>query len=322
MPLRFVTATPPPGSGTGPGGGGTGVIDPSLSSGVNADGNISATWTAPDGTVYQLTDPNIGWFTRTEITGWGAITYEVTADANAREGETIRHIRANPGRFTWPLYIWGDNHMQFVQRERQIKRAFMMTMHRAKPGTLRVARPDGTAREIDCYCEAGFEGQPDEMYKFATAALTLYAPDGYWRDATPTIEQRSYAPPASFYSPFLTVSGSNVLGDTVMFNPGDVDAWPTWTITGPSTQFSATNRTTGETFTLTYNLLAGETITITTNRPTVRGPAGQNISTALNWPGATLWGLLPGNNTVSFVATGSGDGSAVELRFNARYEGA
>lgn len=331
MPLRFVTptSTPDPGGGTGgTGGSGTGGIIVPSGTGTTAvdasSGSMVATWTAPDGSLWQLTDTTdaSGWFTRTEIAGWAATSYEIVTDPNARGGESVRHIRSQPARVTWPLHIWGANHQQFTDRERRIKRAFTMTVHRGLPGVLRVARPDGRAREIEAYYEDGFGGNSGEHWVNANPVLTLYCPDGYWRDVAATVATRSYAPASSFFRPFLTITGSNVLGDTVIDNPGDVTAWPVWTIHGPCTQMKATNATTGQSFTLTYNLLAGETITITTDRPTVRGPAGQNVVNALNWPSAYLWGLLPGANTVQFVAAGSGEGSSVELAFHARYEGA
>ncbi len=335
MPLRHVWPTGDPtddGSGGtggtgGTGGSGTGGIIVPSGTGTTAvdasSGSMVATWKAPDGSLWQLTDSSdrYGWFTREDIGGWGATTYEITSDPNARGGDTVRHVRSQPARITWPLYIWGDNHQQFVERERTIKRAITMTVHRGQPGVLRVQRPDGSAREIDAFYEEGFGGS-GEMWLHANTVLTFYCPDGYWRDVAPTVARRSYAPPATFFRPFLTITGSNVLGDTVVDNPGDVTAWPTWTITGPATQLIATNVTTGQSFTLTYNLLAGQKITITTDRPTVRGPAGENIVSALNWPQAYLWGLVPGDNTVAFTAAGSGDGSAAAMAFHARYEGA
>lgn len=328
MPLRYGTSTTPTDPGTGGAGGGGasgggGIIsaaDPASVAG--SGGNMSAIWTAPDGTVWQLTEPDVGWFTRTEITGWGATTYEITTDPNARGGETVRHIRAQPGRLNWPLHIFGDSHQEFVNRERQIKRAIAMTVHRGLPGLLRVSRPDGGAREIEAYYEEGFGGNADEMYKSANPVITFFCPDGYWRDVAAIVERRAYAPASNFFSRFPTISGSNVLGDTIINNPGDVTAWPEWEISGPATQLIATNKTTGQSFTLTYSLLAGETVTITTDRPTVRGPAGENIVSALNWPGAYLWGLTPGENVIQFTAGGGGKGSEVKLSFHARYEGA
>jgi hypothetical protein len=132
----------------------------------------------------------------------------------------------------------------------------------------------------------------------------------------------SYIPGVDFFNPFPMVSDSLALGESAINNPGDVAAWPEWTITGPMSTLAATNVTTGYEFELAYALGAGEQITITTYRPTVRGPAGQNLVSALNWPNAYLWALAPGDNDVIFNVTGGLAGTSVTLAFHARYEGA
>jgi hypothetical protein len=101
-----------------------------------------------------------------------------------------------------------------------------------------------------------------------------------------------------------------------------VAAWPEWTITGPASEIVATNHTYGQSFTLTYDLDAGETLTITTQRPTVRGPAGENLAGSLNWPEAYLWALAPGLNDIEFEVTGANTGTSISLAYHPRYEGA
>lgn len=287
-------------------------------------GTITATWTDPEGTVWELsnTSPDLGWFTPAGPAGWGATSYEIVTDPVPRGGENVRFVQAKPARIVWPIYVWGETHLQFVERWRQIKRAFTMTLHRRQSGTLRVARPDGTAREIDAYYEDGWGGESGENWLFARNAITLFCPDGYWRDVEPVTAVHSYVAGSDFLSPYPKVSDSLTLGETVLTNPGDVDAWPTWTITGPASAVSATNITTGYTFTITHALAAGEQITITTQQPTVRGPVGQNLVSALNWPDAYLWSLAPGDNDVVFNVTGGVAGTSVELTFYPRYEGA
>src|SRR5690606_37411717 len=110
------------------------------------------------------------------------------------------------------------------------------------------------------------------------------------------------------------------LGDTVIYQDGDVEAWPVWTITGPLEQLIAINHTIGASFTLTYSPGAGDEIVITTDPPTVRGPGGEVLTGALDWPGATLWGLVPGENRVAFVALGASAGTRIELTYVPRYE--
>lgn len=287
-------------------------------------GTITATWTDPTGVVWALSDnsDDVGWFTTSGPAGWDATTYEIVTDPLSRGGETVRFIRSKPGHLVWPLYVFGDTHLQYVQRNRQIKRAFMMTMHRSAVGVLRVARPDGTAREIEAYCESGFEGDAGDGWLTSKYAIALFCPDGYWRDITPVTTTNSYVAGADYFAPFPQVSAGLALGETVLTNPGDVDAWPVWTITGPMTAMSATNVTTGYEFTLTYPLLAGEQIVITTLQPTVRGPVGQNLVSALDWPTAYLWWLQPDDNTVIFNVSGAAAGTTIELTFHPRFEGA
>jgi hypothetical protein len=289
-------------------------------------GTMTATWTDPTGVTWQLSDnsPDMGWFTPPGPGGWDATTYEIVTDPLPRGGESVRSVRAKPGRITWPLYVFGETYQQYKQRRRQIKKAFTMTAHRGQAGILRVAvagAPDD-AREIEAFYEGGMEGEGGQGHTWSKDAITLFCPDGYWRDINPITTVHSYVPGVDFFSPFPQVSDSLALGETSLNNPGDVDAWPVWTITGPASAVTATNITTGYEFTLTYGLAAGEQITITTLQPTVRGPAGQNLSYALNWPSAYLWSLAPGDNAVVFNVSGGTVGTSVELTFHPRFEGA
>jgi hypothetical protein len=288
-------------------------------------GNMTATWTDPFGVEWPLTDDSpdgVGFFTTTGPAGWHATTYEIVTDPVPRGGESVRFIRAQPCRIVWPLYVGGDTHLQWLQRHRQIRKAFLSTLHRGIPGTLKISRPDDTAREIDCFYESGFEGQAGEGRLFSKDAITLYAPDGYWRDLNVISISRSYVPGVNFLSPFPQVSDSLTLGETTLNNPGDVDAWPFWTITGPMTALTATNITTGQEFTLTYALNPGEQITIATQQPAVRGPSGQNLTYALDWPDAFLWSMSPGDNDVIMNVSGGASGTTLVLAFRPRYEGA
>lgn len=287
-------------------------------------GTITATWTDPTGTVWPLSDTSddVGWFTTPGPAGWNATTYEIVTDPLPRGGEQVRFIRSKPGTITWPIYVWGDTHLQYVERHRQIRRAFTKTLHRGLPGVLTVARPDASARTIEAYYQGGMEGEAGEGWLFAHDAITLWCPDGYWRDVNSVSVPHSYIPGSDFLNPFPTVSDSLNLGESTINNPGDVVAWPEWTITGPMTALAATNVTTGLEFTLTFPLIAGEQATITTDRPAVRGPAGQNLSSYLDWPTAYLWGLEPGDNDVIFNVSGGTTGTSVTLTFNSRYEGA
>jgi hypothetical protein len=287
-------------------------------------GTITATWTDPSGTVWPLSDTSdeVGWFTTQGPAGWNATTYEIVTDPLPRGGEEVRFIRSKPGSVTWPLHVFGDTHLQYVDRARQIRKAFTKTVHLGLPGTLTVARPDGTARSIQAYYAGGLEGQSGEGWLSSTDAITLFCPDGYWRDISPVTFTSAYAAGSDFLNPYPQVSAGLAFGDETVNNAGDVDAWPQWTITGPMTAVTATNVTSGYEFTLAYNLAAGDQITISTDRPMVRGPAGENLSGSLDWPTAYLWSLLPDDNDVIFNVSGAAAGTSIQLLFYPRYEGA
>lgn len=299
------------------------LVFPSI---VDDTGRPTFTYTDPAGTVWDLssTVPDVGRFTLPGIQGWGATQYVLTLDKLPRGGVSVRGIHAEEGRLTWPVHIYGETHLEWLEHYRALKRAFLMTLWRNTTGVLTVTRPDGSARQIDVMYEDGFGGEGgDQDVLSASPVLTLMCPDGYWRDVTPVRYERVFQPGnSSFFDPYPTVTSGQILGETFLGNDGDVDAWPSWTITGPATAITATNYTTGLTFTLTVTLAPGELVTITTRRPTVRGPSGESLINALNWPAAYLWGLPPGTNHVNLNVAGADAGTAIELTFYPRYEGA
>lgn len=289
-------------------------------------GTIRATWTDPDGIEYELTGPHEahGWLTTPEISGWGATPITHVTDPLARGGVEMRTVRVEPRRLTWPLHIYGYTNVEWRDRYRRLMKAFTKTTTRRRPGTLTVWYVDGTARAIDAWYEDGFGGEAGENWVFANPVLTLFCPDGYWRDVKATTVRRDYATAAGkpFLNPYFTVSSGRLLGQTTIYNPGDVEGWPLWTIAGPTEGLTAVNNTTGQAFTISHTLIGGEAITIDTSsaRPTIRGPSGENLSGALNWPAAELWPLVEGDNDITFTMSTAAPGAYVELTYHPRYE--
>lgn len=305
-------------------------------------GTITASWIDPTGVEWPLsvTADDLGWFTMKGPAGWGATPIELVTDPLARGGEQVRFIRSKPRRIQWPLYVFGDDHMQYVERNRRITRAFTMTTQRRAPGYLRIQRPDGRYRQIACYYEQGFEGEAEHGHLWSKYVLQLYCPDGYWSGDRNIVAERTFVgetdpgdpgAPATFYTPFMRLTSSQIvppsggeIGNTSISNPGDVDAWPSWLITGPSTYIEAENLTLGLRFAIQHTLTAGQTISITTNRPSVRGPGDENLADDVDWfnvaGGAYLWPLTDGNNDIRFQVDGAGDGTKIAMTFTPRHE--
>lgn len=320
MPLITAPVTTPPDTGEPPGGPPTPLPDV---------GVATATYTDPSGTGWPLTDPASGWFTLADgVSGLGAAPMELTSDPHPRGGARLRHAQPQPRSIIWPLHVYASTHMEFVAHWRALATAFTRTL-REGPGALEIARPDGSRRRIAVYYHDGFEGQTNYGDSTDdTAIVTLWCEDPYWVDPVPVAVHREQGTGEDFLEPYPSVSSSQVLGATTVTNPGDVMVYPEWTITGPASLITFTHAGTGKSFVLDPNdpaighgnLLAGEQVTVRTDPAQVRYQDGANWVGALNWPTATLWGLDPGDNAVTFQLDGAGPGSAVDLSFNPRYE--
>jgi hypothetical protein len=293
-------------------------------------GYCVATWYAPDGTVWPLMAPQTGVFTMAEgVSGLGAAAIEITVDERSRGGGRVRHVQPGSRTIVWPLYVQGDTHTEFIQTWRAVTKAFTQTTQLG-PGQLEIARPDGSARRVDAYYQAGIDTSGKQGYGITSDffVLSLLCEDPYWRDAQPQRLHREFSAGVDYLSPYPSVSSSQVLGATTLVNPGDVEAWPQWTMTGPASLLTATRQDTGDAFSLNPsataighgNLTAGQYVTVDTDPPRVRYMDGTNWSGALNWPGAVLWSVPPGQTDVTFDLTGAAAGSAVDMTFYPRYE--
>ena len=293
-------------------------------------GFATATFTDPSGKVWPLTTETAGWFTLADgVSGLDVTPYDLTRDSYPRGGSRLRHAQPAERTIIWPLYVYGSDHMEFLARWRDLGTALASTLHNG-PGWLEIARPDGTRRRIRVRYESGFEGQAAQgsYIRSDSAVVTLFCEDPYWVDPVPVTEHREHGTGVDFLNPFPSVSSGRVLGATTLLNAGSVEAWPTWTITGPASLVTITNTDTGEEFVLDPDadgidhgpLLAGEQVVVTTDPPRVRGPLGETWTGALNWPGAVLWPLRRGVNAVNFQLDGADTGSAVDVAFNTRYE--
>ncbi|MFZ4143395.1 phage tail protein [Streptomyces griseoincarnatus] len=290
-------------------------------------GYATITYIDPAGTRWPMTDLTADWYTLAEgVSGLGAAPYVLTSDPHPRGGARLRHVQAQPRTIVWPVLVKGADHTAFTANWRNLARAFTRTL-REGPGTLEVARPDGSARRIAVYYSSGWDGQGRTAtgITWDSAVLTLWCEDPYWEDVQAQTVHRESGALVDFLVPYPTVSSSQVLGATTVTNPGDVEVWPEWTVTGPASAITFT-RDDGAEFVLDMTatahgaLLTGETVTISTDPPRVRSGTGENLVAGLNWPEAVLWSLPPGETAVTFQLDGAATGSAVDLTYHPRYE--
>jgi hypothetical protein len=99
----------------------------------------------------------------------------------------------------------------------------------------------------------------------------------------------------------LRVGSGAAFGTREVYNVGDTDAWPVWTIKGPTTQVTLVGDG-GETLVWNGPLLAGETLTIDSRSATVVDQAGENRYSGLD-PAPRFWSIRPGRSTVTVEAS-------------------
>lgn len=291
-------------------------------------GYASITYIDPTGTRWPMTDTSLDWYALADgVSGLGATSYTLTSDPHPRGGARLRHVQAQPRTIVWPVLVKGTNHTTFMDTWRALARAFTRTL-REGPGLLEVALPDGRVRRIAVHYSDGWDGRGQHAtgITWDSAVVTLWCEDPYWVSTEAVTVHRETGTQVDYLVPFPSVSSSQVLGATDVTNPGDVEVWPEWRITGPASAITFTREDNGDSFTLTMDdtvhgeLLTGETVTISTDPPRVRSGTGENLVGGLNWPGAVLWGLPPGTTPVTFQLDGAEIGSAVDLVFYPRHE--
>jgi|GEM_PF-1695133 len=292
-----------------------------------------ASWTAPDGTLWPLTHPTIGWKTLRDVAGIDAPPVELTTDAHPRGGSRVRHVQPQSRVITWPLYVRGATATELDERWRALADAICSADVVNGPGWLQIERPGSGPRRIACHYQDGFDDTLQLPGK-RLAVLTLYCEDPYWQAVDATTITRRYAEPVEEYesrdylSPYRNVVSSQVLGATSLHNPGGIVAWPEWVITGPASEITATLVSTGESWTLDPSAVTGvfgpgDELRISTDPPRVRyHPAVGDVENwvgALNWPTAVLWGLPPGSSDVEFTVSDADSDTTITLTFHPRF---
>lgn len=282
-------------------------------------------WIAPDNTAWHLTssDSPGAHITGDGLQGMGPVDPGVLNDPQFGSGARVRGVRVPPKSLTVPLMIDAPDADSFVEYRRALTTAFTATK-RLGPGRLLFVRPDGTSRSVGAYYDGGLDPALGLNFDFRHifAAVGLFAPDPYFRSEVRETRGGAYEVPRDYLNPYMTVSAAQTLGElTVDYHDGDVESWPRWTFTPPWTRLEIRNRTTGKGFVVSAGSTE-TTLTVDTDptAPRVVASDGTNWMPYLDWPGATLFPLEPGENALTVQMDGAAPGSSWEMSFYRRYE--
>jgi hypothetical protein len=243
------------------------------------------------------------------------------------DGDYYRSMRNKLREVFLPILVSGPS--QPAARDAQ-RRLFALLNPRQTDGLmLDIGQYDGTTRRLYCRYAGGAEGDwGSGWFKWwSKMGITLRAFDPYFYDTVAVesefVLESTASPLVGTSKDFfpITLSASDVdFTDVPVSNKGDVEAFPVWTITGPTASGLeiGLNGESEKLFTLGA-IASGEVVTVTTAR------AYQSVvdQTTNRWtllqPGSYLWSLPPGDSSLRISGSGFDVDTKVQLSFTPRY---
>lgn len=229
--------------------------------------HMPMTWTGWDGSVWDLCSGGSGLALGAGVRGLNMPpTHRHVTTSPAVAGSRRRGWSADEREVFWPLRLYRDGQGADSQSWVNLDAAFWATMHPDRAGTWTVDSPNG-ARSLSCVFDNDGGHATDTiptLRGWETYGIYLAAESAYWV-GEPVRRSWSQSDPVNFYGPgnnapmFYISSASNMASATVT-NPGDVDAWPVWTIKGPFS--SVTVGVGGRTVTFPIAVADGQTLVI------------------------------------------------------------
>lgn len=288
---------------------------------------LGLTYVDPDGQAWALADYTSG-NVALSFAGIGGPLPAFTTLGLSTGGAIAQQYIAAIRTIVMQVIVWDDDQTAFLGRLDAWSRAlWCQRAGSPSPGTFIVSRPDGSARQIQAYCTIGPDQPDDDGTKsgrlWSTFTLTFQSVDPFWSDADPIVVEFAAVPSGAGVPPMppVILAPATVLGDTVVTNSGDSDAYPIWQIFGPGTP-TLTNNTTGRVFGLTNAIGSGDWIAIDT-RPTRQSVVDQDGTN--QWADLVessprdLWQLVPGDNALDMALAGAGTGSKIVMSYTRRW---
>lgn len=278
-------------------------------------------WFDPTGVEYPMNGDAYLFLDNPGRTGFKSLPPMVTTvlQVPLTDGDTPRFTLASPRPLSVHTLIKGSNQTDF-----EAVRSLLQNGMNPKLGTgyFRCTRQDGTRRDINCKYLDGFAG--DETWGVSSSVHTelllgFIAHDPYFYDTLAT-NLTFIATAATNFFPIspLRLSSTSIGAGFSIFNSGDVEAFPVFSIQGPGTNPLLTNTTTGKVLSATITLGAGQVLTIDTGAKTVLREDGSNQFSTLSLS-SVLWSLAVGQNALTLALGSAGAGSQISVSYKQRW---
>lgn len=212
-----------------------GPLPPPVQEAIDAWNGFGVVWHGCDGSTWDLMSSTTGIILTPDGTkGLNMPGFDRYSDSSpSQAGSRFRGSRTKDRSIMWPIFVYGDSTQEWLDRDR----AWWKSLRPDEPGVWEIIDPNGGSRSLQCYFsddnDKAFTLDPAQ-YGWAAYAIDLIADElPYWYGAA--ISREFVIAAGTEF--FLTSGGVVYLspGDSTdeaqMTNPGDVDAWPTWTVT-------------------------------------------------------------------------------------------
>ena len=215
-----------------------------------------------------------------------------TQESPALAGSRHTGWRAVEREVFWPVYVWSeDSSREWFDRDA----AWWATMHPDQVGEWAVTTSrSGTRRLRLRYVddsEHSFDHDPARVGE-AIYGVRLVAEQPFWEGET-ALSSWSLSEQASFFpGPPFWIGSAYTLATATIRNPGDVPAWPVWTVHGPFT--SARVGTAGATITVPFGLQDGASLTIDTRPAVMRAVDSSGVDRTRELGAAAFAPVPPG----------------------------
>lgn len=231
---------------------------------------LQHTWTDYNGTEWDLSQGLSGLALAPGFRGMGMPTIvRYATKAPAVAGSLWRGSVTDEREVMWPLRVFSTAGSQsWLDHNRR----FWQTMNPDHTGVWKVTQPSGATRSLTVRFASSDEDNAEggELFGWSIYSISLIAEDPYWRGEQ--VSRQFYAEAGETYyggdagggfgPPYFTGVG-NTTDSATITNDGDVSAWPTWTVHGPTT--NVTVGLSGRIITFPMTLTDGQYVRIDTH---------------------------------------------------------
>ena len=297
------------------GAGGT-VITPTLpgslpDGGIYKRQGVGMAWTDCNGRRWDLLDRASGAVLMPHVRGthmprWTAYT----SSSPAVHGQRFRGINVQPRDCSWIIALYkGGTSQDWVDHYN----AWWDGLDPERTGVWTATAPDGSSRHLTCRLdEADDDAQWDPVLEqWVEYPVKLVADDPFWR-ADQTIWQSwgGLQVKSGFLKPVtstgvLHINSASVTGTGTISNPGDVDAYPVWTLSGPFT--SAKVGVGDRAVDIPFAVAAGQTLVIDTT-PSRLSAVIAGVDRTGDLGQSTRYAAVPPGANVPLTVVMAGDG--------------